>query len=197
MAHSQAIIRKEKRGDMNDKDLFGKRIKKRRPQLEILFAKHDKDTLQSRIDRIKYLSRITLDYTGMAGSMESMFTFEEAKACFVNGQFIATILLAQAFIERELQGQMLAKGYPGANRGLKYIVKYCREKDLLPSTLIQKVDQLRNIRNSFAHLKPPMYEFNLHQRIYQSHFKPVGDVLSHDAREALSTMLTALQSKMR
>jgi len=178
-----------------EKDLFGKTVKKRRTRIEILLSKQDRESLPGRIERINYLRKIISPRMGIMGSMDLVFVFQEAKSSYVNGQFIATLLLAQAFIEKIIQSQMEAKGYPGTNRGLKYMVKYCRDKNLLPSVILDKIDYLRNIRNPFTHLKPDNYPYHLDLRIYQKKMQPYK-VLENDAREAISTMLTVLVNKI-
>lgn len=179
-----------------EKNLFGKTVKKKRTRIEILLAKQDRESLSARVERINYLRKITPSRMGLMGSMDLVFVFQEAKSSYVNGQFIATLLLAQAFIEKVIQSQMEAKGYPGVNRGLKYMVKYCRDSNLLPSVVLNKIDYLRNIRNPFTHLKPNDYPYHLDIRIYRSKKMVPYKVLEDDAKEALSTMLTVLITKV-
>lgn len=178
-----------------EKNLFGNTVKRKRTRIEILLSKQDRESLSERVERINYLRKIVPSRMGIMGSMDLVFVFQEAKSSYVNGQFIATLLLAQAFIEKVIQSQMEAKGYPGTNRGLKYMIKYCRDKNLLPSIVLDKIDYLRNIRNPFTHLKPDNYPFHLDKRIYQKKMQPYK-VLENDAREAISTMLTVLVNKI-
>jgi hypothetical protein len=182
---------------MNDRDLFGKKVKKKRTRVEILLMKQDRDTLQVRMERIKYIQHLVPSRMGLLGSLESVFMFGEAQATFINGQWIATLLLAQAFIERQIHNHMLAKGYQGADRGLKYMLKYCRTHSILSESVLDKIDHLRSIRNPFTHLKPIDYPFNLGSRIFQGQNKGPKEVLESDAKQALSLMVTILFAKMR
>lgn len=179
-----------------EKDLFGKAVRKKRSRAEILLSKRDRDTIAARIERIKYLRKVIPSRMGLAGSMEAVFVFQEAQAAFVNGHFIATILLAQAFTEKVIQEQMDTKGYPGTSRGLKYMVKYCRDNSLLPSVILDKIDQLRKIRNPFVHLKPFDYPYTLSRRIFSDMRKGPAEILESDAKEAISIMVTILYSKV-
>ena len=183
---------------MTEKDLFGKQVRKKRTRLEILLAKADRDSLPERVERLRYLRRVVPNRLGMAGSMEHIFTFNEAQAAFLNGQYIGTLLLAQAFVERLLQSEMNHRGYPGATRGLKYIVKYCTDNQLLPLSALRKIDHLRKIRNPFAHLKPYDYPYNLSQRIFErlKEFRDPEQMLFDDAKEAISVMIMVLFLKM-
>lgn len=182
-------------GRQMGKNLFGKTVKRKRTRIEILLSKQDRESLSARVERINYLRKIIPKSMGLMGSMDLAFVFQEAKLSYVNGQFIATLLLAQAFIEKVIQSQMEVKGYSGTNRGLKYMVKYCRDKNLLPSVILDKIDYLRNIRNPFTHVKPDNDPYHFSIRIYQKKMQPYK-VLENDAREAISTMLTVLVNKV-
>lgn len=179
-----------------EKDLFGKAVSKKRSRAEILLSKRDRDTIAARIERIKYLKKVIPIKMGLAGSMETVFVFQEAQAAFVNGHFIATILLAQAFTEKVIQEQMDAKGYPGTTRGLKYMVKYCRDNNLLPSVILDKIDHIRKVRNPFTHLKPADHPYALSRRIFRDIQKGPAEVLESDAKEAISIMVKILFLKV-
>jgi hypothetical protein len=182
---------------LNERDLFGKKVVKKRTRLEILLMKRDRDTLPVRIERIKYVRRLVPSKMGLLGSLEAVFIFGEAQTTFINGQWIATILLAQAFIERQIHSHMLSKGYPGADRGIKYMLKYCRTNSILSESVLDKIDHLRSIRNPFTHLKPVDYPFNLGRRIFQGQNKGPDEVLENDARQALALIAIMLFVKMK
>ncbi len=176
------------------KDLFGHKIKHHKERLEILLAKHDRDTLFERIERIKFVQR-TMPRGDMLGSFESVFLYIETKDSFINGQFIATLMLAQSFIERVLQKQMENKGYPAANRGLKYIIKYCKDNQFLEPILINKIDKLRKIRNPFSHLKHDDYPYRVDARVFQEQ-KMHQEILQKDAEEAIGLMYTVALTRL-
>lgn len=170
------------------KDLFGNPIKKRRTRLEIQLSKHDRETFEDRLERLKYLDSVIPKNYWMAGSFESIFLFQEAGVAFINGAFISSIILAQAFVERRLQDYMEARGLSKeARRGLDFIIKYFRKNRILDEFLLRKIDVLRQKRNPFSHLKPYDHPYTLSQRIFLERKQP-DQILLSDAKEAVSLM---------
>jgi hypothetical protein len=89
-------------------DLFGYTKKTRRPRLEAALLKHDRESLDSRLERLRHLQTIFPRGYSFLSGLETAYVFEEAKMAYINGQFVASILLAQAHIEHNLQGYMSA-----------------------------------------------------------------------------------------
>ena len=144
-----------------DKDLFGNKIiKKKRPsRLENSLVKYDKESFPTRLERLKFIEKIFPKDYSILGIMETVFVFEEAKMTFINGEFISTILLAQAFIEKKLQGHYIDIGFDNiASKGLKAIIRHARQNRVLHNYLLDKIDDLRKKRNPFTHFKPVDYE---------------------------------------
>lgn len=84
-------------------DLFGKQAKankKRATKFEAALSRYDKTTFEERLERLKFMHKIFPKGLLLSGDMEFVFTFSEIKECFISGHFIATIVLAQAFIEK-------------------------------------------------------------------------------------------------
>lgn len=180
-----------------EKDLFGNIVKKKRKtRLETSLEKYDSKSFEDRLTRLEYLNTIFPKGFGIAGDQETVYIFVEAKMAFINGEFISTILLAQAFIERKLQMhfESLDLGHI-AKRGLKSMIDYARKNNILHSYLIERINSLRKKRNPFTHLKPFDYEFNLNQRMFNefrnsNQFKQPMEILEVDSKEAISLMYT-------
>jgi hypothetical protein len=181
---------------MKNKDMFGNPIKKRKGKEDIKLSNIDRDTFDERLERLKYLNKIAPKGYSMFGSFETIAIFHEAQSAFINGEYIAAITLAQAFIERRLQGYMEAKGLEKeARRGLKSILKFYRDNHLINDLLVDKIDQLRQKRNPFSHLKPIDHPYTIGQRIAQE-LKYPGEFLEIDAKEALGLMYTIFKLKL-
>ena len=179
----------------NEKDMFGHPVKKRVDKYERMLAKSDKETFAHRVERLKFVDGIIGDI-GMLGSMETVFIFREAGWAYINGAFISTIMLSQAFIERRLHDLMIEKGFEGeANHGAQSIIKFCRKHQLVTDFLLDKFDRLRQIRNPFVHVKPPDHPFSLDQRMFTEKTQP-NDLIESDAKEALSLMYTLLLTRL-
>jgi hypothetical protein len=179
----------------SEKDMFGHPIKKRTDRHERLLARIDKQTFARRVERLKFVESIT-GKTGLMGSLEAVFVFQEAGWSYINGSYISTIMLAQAFIERYLHDVMVERGLDSeANRGAQAIIKYCRKHQLVNEFLLEKFDRLRQIRNPFVHVKPYDHPFTLSQRIFDEKAQPV-EIIENDAKEALSLMYTILLTRL-
>lgn len=170
------------------KDLLGKPIKHRRPKYEAALERHELQNIPERAERIRWLSTVIPKDSGYMMPLESMRVFQEAKDCFVYGQFVATLVLAASFMEHWLGGIITAAGQSKvASQGLKAIAAHCRESNVIPATLCDKVDALRLSRNPFVHLKPFDHPHNLGQRMLARRMHP-DSILEADARDALVAM---------
>jgi hypothetical protein len=170
------------------KDLLGKPIRKRRPRYEVMLERHELRNVPVRAERIRWLSTVIPRNSVYMMPLESIKVFQEAKDCFVYGQFVGTVVLSAAFVEHWLGGILTGYGAPRiAAQGLAEITQYCRENDALPSILCDKVDVLRKIRNPFVHLKPFDHPHGLGQRMRRQRTHPDA-ILEADAKEAIITM---------
>ena len=189
----------------SDKNLFGETVKKkkRKSRLESSLEKYDKDTFEERLERLKFLNNIFPKDFGILADPETVYVFGEAKMAFINGEFISTILLSQAFIERKLQMHYQAIGLENiAKRGLKAIVNHAKKNRILHEYLIERIDVLRKRRNPFSHVKPIDHEFNLTQRMMNDlkldkKFRQPLEIVTDDAKEAISLMYTIFKTELK
>lgn len=179
----------------NQKELLCHKIRKRKGYYESVLAKYDRDTFAERLSRFKSLLKIFPRGYGFAMTMESASIFDEAKMAFINGEYISTILLANAFLEHWLGGILSVRGFrKEANSGLKSIIECLRNNNLLHDHLLEHIDRLRQIRNPFVHKKPLGHRKNLDQRVFLEQRLPF-ELLEKDAKEALSLMYQVAVTK--
>ena len=175
------------------KDLFGKRIKERRPRFEWSLERIEKRSLPVRAERVRWLDRIMPRYQYVGLPLETYYVFEEAKSSFVYGCFVSSVVLAAAFVEHWLALHLSNRGYSDdVKRGLDAMVKCCRKNKLINPTLLGRIDKLRKIRNPFVHLKEYEHKFNLGQRLFKNRSGP-DYVLENDAKESLITMYSVFK----
>ena len=174
------------------KDIFENtliEVKKRPTRLEKALTDYDKSTYNERLRRLTYINKIYPKGLLLCGDMEFVFTFGEAKECFISGHFIATIILAQAFIEKTFYDIFIRKNLEKeAKHGLYKMIKYARKNNLINPTILDKVDTLRLKRNPFTHPKDWSYPHNLSHRAFNNKTQP-SDQLEKDATEAIQVML--------
>jgi hypothetical protein len=176
-------------------DLFGKTSKPRKSRLRSAVERYDRDTLDSRVARLEWLHKVFPSGYGFGMPFESAFVFEEAKMTFLNGQFIATSLLATAFLEHRLGSICASRGFVRESRaGLRRIIAKLREEGLVASVLLDKADYIRQRRNPFVHLKDFDHEHNLARRAIDQQTSPY-DLIERDAKEALTVMYTVAIGK--
>ncbi len=186
------------------KDLFGKKIIKpnSRTRFEISLSKYDKDSFDDRLYRLRYVDKIFPKGYEFGADIETVYIFDEPKMAFVNGEFISTILLSQAFIERRLQMHYNSLGLDNiANRGLKSIIDHAKKNHTIHGFLIAKINLLRKRRNPFVHLKEIGHEYNLDQRMVKSIKDATGikqpfEILMDDARDAIALMYAIFTTKL-
>lgn len=188
--------RKFKTRKPTEENLFGERIikKKRKTKLEIALASYDKNSFYDRLARLKYLHSVFPRGIIFAADIETAFIFDEIKMAFINGEFISTLILSQAFIERRLQVYYEYLGFLNVSkRGMKSIIDHAKKNKIIITFFLSKIDELRRKRNAFSHLKEFTYDHNLTQRIFKSLRGGKDNVnyynlLEEDAKEAIKLM---------
>jgi hypothetical protein len=175
--------------EVKQKDLFGtKKIRKRHSRLQTILEKYDSETISGRIERLRWLEMVFPNYYGYLMSPEMHFIFTEAKMAFINGQYISTVLLATSFIEHWLGSHLKSKGFTNeSEKGLSAIIDCMRVHSMLHVYLLDKVDEIRKIRNPFVHLKQYKHKYNLTERSISELKNPI-DIMENDAKDALSIM---------
>lgn len=178
------------------KDLFGKPIPRRKSRQQIVLEKYDRETLDERIDRLKWVEKIFPKGYGFLMPPETSFIFNEAKMSFINGAFVATLLLVSAFVEHWLGIHIESKGFhKEAQKGLSAIIGCARTNNLVHGSLLEKADHLREIRNPFVHLKPYTHKHRVTQRALDKRANPLT-IMEKDAKDALSIMYTIASASL-
>ncbi len=112
---------------------------------------------------------------------------EEARVCYVNGNYIAVLLTATAFIEQTLVEELEALAIIGPRETLAKATETARKAGLFPVKLLAATDDLRQIRNPFAHRKHDAHSQNMSTRSRVRKMHPKS-VLEEDAQHAIETM---------
>ena len=181
------------------KDLFGIAVteKTKKPtRLEKSLSDYDKTTFSNRLKRLKYIKRIYPNGLFIAGDMEFVFTLGEIEQCYINGNFIAVLVLTQSFIEKLFTVFFIEKGYDNETKyGLDKLIKYARKNSLIHTTILEMVDSLRLKRNPFVHVKDSDYQHNLSRRVFKNKTRP-DEQLEKDAKEGIEVLFFILANKL-
>ncbi len=155
----------------------------------------DEQSFDERCRRLRRTIAVYPDHDlFMPGSSQDVFA--EARTTFVNGDFASTLLVAQAFIEHRLQHWVAARGeHKLAKKGPSANLEYCRTEVVLNEIVIDGLDELRRVRNPFAHLRPFDDPDSLFQRVLNRMEEPDA-VMEDDAFRAFTLMLTVATTRL-
>jgi hypothetical protein len=139
-------------------------------------------------ERAGYLRSVYPRGYGFMLPPESVYVLHEAGNAFIYGQYVATVMLSQAFMEHILQIHLQNRNATAiARKGLGAIVKYMREREPRHKFVIEKVDAVRRFRNPFTHLRDSDDPDTLMQRVRVTATNP-DKVLEDEAKKALAVM---------
>ena len=160
------------------------------PIIEAL-ERSDADRRPGRADRIRWSSHYALDGAIM-GPVEALALLREARDCFVDGHYVATLMLATAIIEHVISEELVSANAAKYGIAFESAIKLARGKQLFPPELLDIADRLRLLRNPFAHRKPDEHEHTLGNRYTAQQRHPLL-IAEEDARAALVAMYTHIK----
>lgn len=154
-------------------------------------------TRERRAARLAVTSKLQQVPPVLVGRFEQLHLLEEARVCFVYGQFAATVLVAYAVIEHTLdeEADLCVQKTSGMSKAANSI-QLCREHQLVPSELLDRADALRSKRNAIGHFKPDVNKYRVTARARAVDASPY-QVLETDAIEALGLAREIVISTLR
>ena len=115
--------------------------------------------------------------------------FEEARYCFVYGQFLATILLGLAYIEQTLAALFYQIGRSNLQRaGLFTLIREAHAERLIGNNEFQDMERIREKRNGYAHFRRPLHDSSIETRSLLEELAPY-DVIEQDATSVILVVL--------
>jgi hypothetical protein len=173
---------------MNDnRDLFGRKERPRQ-KFSATLKEYDRFTFPNRLKRLQFVNNIIPRGGSYFLEIELYYILTEAKMSFIDGQYISVLLLSNAFIELWLGNYLISLGFKKeAQKGLKSILDCLKKNRLLDDFLLEKINEIRKLRNPFVHIKPENHPDRLTRRIGRLFEDPIH-ILENDAKKALSLM---------
>ena len=150
----------------------------------------DNEDKQCRDDRIKRLKWTKKKYPRIEislfyGGLKSRYLFEEARYCFVYGQYIASTLLSLSYIENELASFLYASGENDIKgKRVVDLLKAARENKLISQSEFDVLDKVRKIRNPLTHFRKPVDKDTIEYRSVMNYRHPY-EIIEEDAKIAL------------
>ena len=115
----------------------------------------DQHTIERRAERIMQISSV-IEPASYIGEDELLSMIEEARACFINGLNISTLVIATSCIERMLITELKKRGYKSGT--LNEAIEKCAGITNDPEQLLDKVSTLLRARNAYVHIKTSNHE---------------------------------------
>lgn len=159
-----------------------------------LFAE-DESCRAGRIERLSWLATEapTQSYWQFPGGWLAKHTFEEARYCFVYGQFIAAAVLGFSFVDRTLAAMFYAAGRNDLERASsERLLIEARNLHWLSEEEVEAFDRARRLRNPLVHFRRPLHH-DLPERRSLEEEKDPYDIIEGDARHVIHVMFRLLE----
>ncbi len=155
---------------------------------------NNKLSSKERLERYKYVWREFGPPVDMllGGGIQSFLAFEEIKLCYIEGFYLATVLLAQIFIENSLGAEYIIAGADKTvESGFYQIINKSLEDNRINKRLANKFHKLRRIRNTYIHPKGGTGPGTIIERIFEKikrgkSFTSIYKMAKEDSKEAIS-----------
>ena len=111
--------------------------------------------------------------------------FEEARYCYVYGQFLASVMLGLAFVEVSLASAFCAAGRNDLRRaGIAELAKEALSCGWLTQPDYETLGRVRTLRNPVAHFRPPGDAERIETRAFNQRTHDY-EVIETDARQVM------------
>jgi hypothetical protein len=163
---------------------------------EWLYAE-DQAKFSARLERLQFLGE---QHGGprdqlITGGLIGYLAFDEACWCFINGHFIACVVLTQMVLEHLLAGLFRIAGRDDiAGAGFGRLLWEAQAERFISTSEFEKFNLLRERRNPYSHSRKPLAPNSIERRMLQAN-APYEEIMENDAREALQMLFGILQRK--
>jgi hypothetical protein len=160
-----------------------------KPNSDLLqaLAESDEQRRSGRADRILWVLALRPQVGAMVGPLDTITILSEARECFIDGHYIATVLLATAFVEHTLVDELSERGLTKPRVQFSDALKIASENRIFPDELISRTRNLSLIRNAFTHRKPLDNPDSFGYRFQAGGVHPAR-ILEEDAKQFLALM---------
>ena len=167
-----------------------------REMLPTAFEESDHLRRRERVDRVEWLLRCCNAPASMMGRTETLQLIEEARATFVDGYFVAALILAMAFVEHALVEDLQIRGKVKRSPKFSEALRLAEEHRLFPPDWLKRAKRLSLRRNPYAHLQKDGNAHGFGQRIFDTQTHP-RVIMESDAKDAIELMYGFLTVTLR
>jgi hypothetical protein len=158
-----------------------------RDELVQALLRSDDFSREERAERIEWLSVCDSRPPAFSGPMDTLRIIEEARRCYIHGHFVATVMLATAFLEHTLADELEHLGLLKGKPTLERMIDLARNHLELPIDLLNRANRLREVRNPFTHRRPHDDKDTFGNRFRAARAHP-NTILEADAQLAIKVM---------
>ncbi|AMQ41785.1 hypothetical protein AMS64_04980 [Aeromonas veronii] len=155
------------------------------------FLQDEKDSREDRLGRLRELNTLFGPQGDqlLEGGYQSLLALHEVANSYVSGNFMAVVLLSQAFIEHSLSGRFVMMGQDElAQSSFKKIIDAAKDQSIVTPDLHKKLDSLRRIRNPYVHAKVGLKDGSLQKKMMDKQVYDPVEMARLDAFEALKVL---------
>jgi len=154
----------------------------------------DKRNFDDRLVRLRWLGENLPgnSYWTFHGGRITKYLFEEARYCFVYGQYLATIILGLSFIEHTLAALFYASGRNELEKAsISKLINEAQEVKWISKEEFANLNHAREIRNPIVHFRSPGGKETLEYRSVIENAHPYS-LLENDASNVMKTVFHLL-----
>ena len=143
-----------------------------------------------RLSRLEWLSDNSprAEYWLFPGGLLAKSLFEEARYCFVYAQFLATILLGLAYIERTLAALFYGAGRNDLQRAsLSTLLSKAHAEGLIEDREFHDLERIRKSRNAYTHFRRPGHKETMEAQAILKNEAPYI-IIEQDATAVISAV---------
>ena len=148
---------------------------------------------EGRLERLKWIEKrfpATNGMMGFLGGRLVVILFEEARYCFVYGQYTAAIMAGMAFIEQSFAAQLYMVGNNHLERAnLETLLQEVRKREWITQAQFDELESARKNHDALAHFRRPDHPETLDYRSVKQEEWPY-EILEQDAKNVLSIIFT-------
>jgi hypothetical protein len=156
----------------------------------------DERRREERADRIAWMSTYRARPGIVMGRPETLALLDEAEDAFREGHFIGVQLLALAFVEHTIVEELVERSLAKERVNFERAIELAQRNQVLGSELLGRIDRLREVRNPFAHRRPPDDPDTYGNRYIARQIHPRA-MLEQDAREAFEVMYLVFSALLK
>lgn len=150
----------------------------------------------ARADRLEWLSLHSASVSVIMGRAETLQLLEEARSTFIDGHFVAALLMAMAFIEHTVVDELQRLKYIKDSPAFGDAIRVAQLRKVFPPDWLVRAKNLSVRRNPFAHLKRSGHQHSLATRIMEESRHPHA-IMEADAKDAIDLMYSFFIATLR